>query len=151
MIQSNANNAIMDAFVTKLKSLGLKATPQRLAVHEAMINLGHASVDQVAEYISDKGSTKITLASVYNILCHLALLGIYSYRQSSANKMFFDVNTFPHFHLYDKQNDTYVDVIDDELWNTINAHLKKKKFRGYRMEGFDLNILCRQTQKRKNH
>ena len=30
-----------------LKQHSLKATPQRLAVHEAMIELGHASADMV--------------------------------------------------------------------------------------------------------
>ena len=80
-----------DHLIALLKKNGLKATPQRLAVHEAMTHLGHASADQVAEFIDKKGETKITMASVYNTLCQMALLGIYSYRHSAANKMFFDV------------------------------------------------------------
>ena len=135
-----------DTLIALLKKNGLKATPQRLAVHEAMTHLGHASADQVAEFIDKKGETKITMASVYNTLCQMALLGIYSYRHSAANKMFFYVNTFPHFHIYDQQNDCYVDVIDDELFETIERHLKKKRFRGYTMDGFDLNILCHKSK-----
>ena len=40
-----------DTLIALLKKNGLKATPQRLAVHEAMTHLGHASADQVAELI----------------------------------------------------------------------------------------------------
>ena len=52
----------MDGFRAALKSKGMKATSQRLAVHEAMLELGHASADMVTDWISDKGKTKITVA-----------------------------------------------------------------------------------------
>ena len=93
----------MDEFKDLLKKHSLKATPQRLAVHEAMSSLGHASADMVAEFITRKGETKVTVASVYNILTNLAMVGIYSYRLSANNKMYFDVNTFNHMHLYDRE------------------------------------------------
>lgn len=131
-----------EAFIARLKAHDLKATPQRIAVHEAMVELGHANAAQVSEFIERKGETKITLASIYNILCQLAVLGIYSYRNSASNKMYFDVNTRKHVHLYDKQTDTYVDVDDEELCSQIDSYIKKKRFRGYKVEGYDLNILC---------
>ncbi len=135
-----------ETLISTLKANGLKATPQRLAVHEAMMSLGHASADQVADYIEKRSKARITMASIYNTLCQLALIGVYSFRHSATNKMFFDVNTFPHFHIYDKQNDFYMDVVDDELYQFIEAHLKGKKFRGYTVEGFDLNILCHKNK-----
>ena len=58
----------IEEFKKVLKKHDLKATPQRLAVHEAMISLGHASADMVTEAIAAKGTTKVTVASVYNIL-----------------------------------------------------------------------------------
>ena len=64
-------------FTSVLKRYSLKATPQRLAVHKAMQELGHASADMVAQKIENDGNTKITVASVYNILSELAKLGIY--------------------------------------------------------------------------
>ena len=64
----NHNNDI-DQFVAKLKKHSLKATPQRIAVHKAMIRLGHASADMVAGEIAREGEASITVASVYNILC----------------------------------------------------------------------------------
>ena len=138
----------VEEFKQILKKHSLKATPQRLAVHEVMINLGHASADMVTEAIAEKGTTKVTVASVYNILTNLAMLGIYDYRLSSNNKMYFDVNTFGHMHLYDTENHAFKDVIDDELMNMIRSHLSKKRFKGYKVEGFDIQIIGRPTRKR---
>ena len=41
----------LEEFKAILKKHSLKATPQRLAVHEAMMELGHASADMVTEVI----------------------------------------------------------------------------------------------------
>ena len=45
----------MEKFRSILKTKGLKATPQRLAVHEAMLAMGHASADMVRDWILSKG------------------------------------------------------------------------------------------------
>lgn len=131
-----------------LKKHSLKATPQRLAVHEAMSELGHASADMVTETIKAKGTAKVTLASVYNILTHMAMLGVYNYRLSSNNKMYFDVNTFKHIHLYDRENHIFKDVVDDELVSIIESYLGRRRFKGYKIEGIDIQLLGRPTRKK---
>ena len=138
----------IEEFKTILRKHSLKATPQRIAVHEAMMSLGHACADMVAESIKDKGTTKVTVASVYNILTHMAMLGIYDYRLSANNKMYFDVNTFKHIHFYDQENHVYKDVIDDELVALIESHLGRKKFRGYKLETIDIQLIGRPTRKK---
>jgi Fe2+ or Zn2+ uptake regulation protein len=138
----------IEEFKQILKKHSLKATPQRLAVHEAMITLGHASADMVTEAIEMKATTKVTVASVYNILTNLAMLGIYHYRMSANNKMYFDVNTFDHMHLYDKENHVFKDVLDEELLTLIQSHLVKKRFKGYKVESIDIQIIGRPTRKR---
>lgn len=138
----------LEEFRAILKKHSLKATPQRLAVHEAMINLGHASADMVTEAIEAKGTTKVTVASVYNILTNLAMLGVYDYRLSSNNKMYFDVNTFAHMHLYDKENHVFKDVIDDELISIIQSHLGSRRFKGYKIESIDVQLIGRPTKKK---
>lgn len=138
----------IEEFKNILKKHSLKATPQRLAVHEAMMSLGHASADMVTEIIIEKGTTKVTVASVYNILTHMAMLGVYDYRLSANNKMYFDVNTFKHIHFYDQENHVFKDVIDEELIELIEAHLGRKKFRGYKIEGIDIQLVGRPTKKK---
>lgn len=138
----------MEEFKALLKKHSLKATPQRLAVHEAMMSLGHACADMVTESIKEKGTAKVTLASVYNILTHMAMLGVYHYRLSANNKMYFDVNTFKHIHFYDKDNHTFRDVIDDELVQLIESHLSRKRVRGYKIESIDIQLIGRPTRKK---
>ena len=86
-------------FRSQLKHNGLKATAQRLAVHDAMMNLGHACADTVRDWIENNSRTEISVASVYNILSQMASLGIYSHRMSDDSKMYFDINTLPHLHM----------------------------------------------------
>ncbi|MBR6547866.1 MAG: transcriptional repressor [Bacteroidales bacterium] len=131
-----------------LKKHSLKATPQRLAVHEAMMSLGHACADMVTETIKEKSTAKVTLASVYNILTHMAMLGVYNYRLSANNKMYFDVNTFKHIHFYDQDNHVFKDVVDDELVVLIESHLSRKRVKGYKIESFDIQLVGRPTRKK---
>ena len=138
----------LEEFKAILKKHSLKATPQRMAVHEAMISLGHASADMVTDAIKEKSTAKVTVASVYNILTHMATLGVYHYRLSSNNKMYFDVNTFKHIHFYDQANHAFRDVIDDELVMLIESHLSRKKVKGYKIEGFDIQLIGRPTRKK---
>lgn len=144
---TNLKNPNMENFKSALKRYSLKATPQRLAVHEAMLKLGHASADMVAEELSNS-NTKVTIASVYNILTQLALLGIYDHRMSSNNKMYFDVNTFRHIHIYDCENHLYKDVMDDELLDIVESHLGKRRFRGYKIDHIDIQLVGRPSKKK---
>ena len=138
----------LEEFKAILKKNDLKATPQRLAVHEAMISLGHASADMVTEAIKEKSTAKVTVASVYNILTQMAELGIYHHRLSSNNKMYFDVNTFKHIHFYDQDNHVFKDVVDDELVALIESHLSRKRVKGYKIESFDIQLVGRPTRKK---
>ena len=138
----------LEEFKAILKKHSLKATPQRLAVHEAMMALGHASADMVTDAIKEKETAKVTVASVYNILTHMAMLGIYHYRLSANNKMYFDVNTFKHIHFYDQTNHVFRDVIDDELVQMIESHLSRKRVKGYKIESFDIQLVGRPTRKK---
>lgn len=136
----------IEEFKKLLKKHSLKSTQQRLAVHNAMLKLGHASADMVTEEIRSQGTTNVTVASVYNILSQIALLGTYDHRMSANNKMYFDVNTFRHIHLYDYVNNTFKDVIDDDFMDNLDAYFAKKKFKGYRVECVDVQIVCRPSR-----
>jgi Fe2+ or Zn2+ uptake regulation protein len=138
-----------DEFRTQLRRHDLKATRQRLAVHEVMMQLGHASADMVCEELRQRGSA-VTVASVYNILSQLADYRIYSRRLSAANKMFFDINNTHHIHLYDRENHTFRDLVDDELQSLVSAHLKRRRFKGYTVEDIDIQYVARPTRKNKN-
>ena len=148
-MEKNNKAHTIEVFRELLKKNGLKVTPQRVAVHEAMLKFGHACADMVTAEISETSKAKVTVASVYNILTQLSLLGIYHHRLSENNKMYFDVNTFKHFHLYDTVNHVFSDVIDDELYSQIESKLLARRFRGYKIDGIDVQILAHPSVKGK--
>ena len=139
----------IEGYRKALKSKGLKATGQRLAVHEAMLELGHASADMVSERIREQGGS-VTVSSVYNILSQLSLLGIYHRRLSAGSKMYFDVNTGRHLHMYDIVNNEYKDLVDDDLMDIVESRLKKRRFKGYRVESIDVQLVCRPSTHRRS-
>lgn len=138
----------VDEFKTQLHRHGLKATRPRIAVHTVMMDLVHASPDQVVEKFREAG-VKVTVASVYNILSGLADKHIYSRRMSAAGKMFFDAIPDSHVHLYDRENHTYRDVIDEDLTAMVAEHLGRRKFKGYTIEDIDVQFVVRPTKKKK--
>ena len=139
----------VETFKKILKDKGLRATTQRVAVHEAMLQLGHASADMVADQISKSGGAAITIASVYNILSGLADMKIYDRRLSPDSKMYFDVNTFKHLHIYDTRNNEFKDVIDDELIALVEDHLKDRTIKGYRIDSIDIQLCAHPARKRR--
>lgn len=145
-MERNNKAPTIEYFRELLRKNGLKVTPQRIAVHEAMLRLGHACADMVTAEILAAKKTKVTVASVYNILTQLSLLGIYHHRMSENNKMYFDVNTFRHFHLYNYVDNEYKDVIDEELANLIESHFKGRRFRGLKVDFIDVQIICRPSR-----
>ena len=138
----------LDDFRTHLRRHNLKATRQRLAVHEAMMELEHASADMVREKLTERGTT-VTTASVYNILSQLADYRIYGRRLSATNKMFFDVDASRHLHLYDRENHCYRNLVDEQLALLVNTQLKRRKFKGFTIEDIDIQIIAKPTKKKK--
>ena len=137
-----------DEFRSQLRRHDLKATRQRLAVHDVMMQLGHASADMVCDELRQRGSG-VTVASVYNILSQLADFRIYNRRLSATNKMFFDIVASRHIHLYDRENHTYRNLQDEELSTLVAAHLKRRKFKGYTIEDIDIQLIAKPTRKNR--
>ena len=148
MARSRTKPKDLETFRRLLQTHELKATPQRIAVHSVMMKLIHASAESVYDAIVTGGLCKITKSSVYNILSELADEGIYARRMSSNSKMIFDINTFRHVHLYDTRNHELLDVDAEELLSAAELGIKRKRFRGYKIDDIDIQILCHPTRKK---
>lgn len=118
-------------------------------MHQVMMELVHASAEMVKEELCGRGAD-VTTSSIYNILSQLADNRIYGRRMSATNKMYFDVISPRHLHLYDRENHTWRDLVDENLDTLVNAHLKRRKFKGYTIEDIDIQLVARPTKKNKN-
>lgn len=127
----------------KIQHTGLKATPQRIAVYKEMQNLGHACADMVAENLKESFPS-LTVATIYNVLDSFVEVGLLVKRFSSNNKMYFDVNTYDHVHIYDEQLNAYKDYNDPVLVKMVTDYLNNVKIPNFKFRTVDIQILGRQ-------
>lgn len=67
-----------EALDQTLRARGLRATPQRRLVLQAVAELGHATPEQVCEFVQDRSAT-LNLSTVYRALELLEGLGVVSH------------------------------------------------------------------------
>lgn len=140
--------ADMESFLKALRSRGLRVTEQRRAVHTAMMDLVHAGADEVYSHIVRQGTAKINRSTVFDILQDMADKGIYARRYSPEGRMCFDVNAYRHLHLYDTRNCEFLDAEGEELLKSVEDGLRRRRFKGYRIDDFDIQIICHPTRKK---
>lgn len=126
-----------------LKQKGLKATPQRIAVYDAMRALGHASADDVRQSIGSAGQMDITVATVYNVLQSLTEAGLLHRRLSANNKMYYDITMKDHCHIYDEATHTITDFNDSGLTEIVNDYIRKKKINNFDLNYVDIQLMGR--------
>ena len=131
--------------VARLKDLGIRLTPQRMAVAEVVLNSGdHPTVKDIFERVKDF-SPYITLATVYSTLSVLAEYGIIRelpfQRQSR-----YDANLSPHVNLACTQCGTVIDAnVGREEVEQLGGMLKEQaKFEvvGQRVDFYGLCAWC---------
>ncbi len=138
-----------ERFRTLLKSHGLKVTPQRLAVHNAMLSLVHASAEAVSDFIASTGEKRIAVSTVYNILNHMASLGIYHRRLSADTTLYFDAVPINHIHLYNYVSNEFRDIQDPDLLASIEETIKRHRYRGLKVERVEVNVICHPSRRKK--
>jgi len=130
----------MQTIKDKIKETGLKATPQRIAVYKAMQCLGHASADMVAEQLKEVYPS-LTVATVYNVLESFIQAGLITRRFSSNNKMYFDINTYEHVHLYNAAKDSYEDYDDPKLLKLVTDYFNNKEIDGFVVKNIEIQLV----------
>ncbi len=126
----------------KIHKSGLKATPQRIAIYQAMNKLGHASADMLADELNGVFPS-LTVATIYNVLESFVEKGLLVRRCSSNNKMYFDINTHEHAHLYDVQTNTHIDYSDPELMKIVENYIKSKdgQLANFKVSSIDIQLI----------
>ena len=103
--------------IDKIREAGLKLTPQRKAVYEAMMELRHAPIEAIISCVQSKDK-EITLSTVYRILDSFYKAGLLSQvYHPQTNKCYYDITVHSHHHLFYGQQ--IVDYEDPELTQLI--------------------------------
>jgi Fur family peroxide stress response transcriptional regulator len=120
---------------------GLKITPQRYAVLNAVYRLGnHPSTDKIMEFIK-KEHPNIAVGTVYKILEIFVANGIIKRVKTEKDIMRYDAVNEKHHHLYCSQSDRIEDYYDEELNNLLENYLKKKNIENFKIEDFKLQLI----------
>jgi Fur family peroxide stress response transcriptional regulator len=130
-----------------LKERGLKVTPQRMAVLEAVDVLhDHPTAEEVGSFIR-KMYPNIATGTVYKTLETLVDKDIIIRVKTDRGILRYDAVRDMHHHLYSAQSDRIEDYYDTGLTKIINRYFIKKKIPNFRIEDIKLQIVGRFTDK----
>ena len=127
--------------ITALKDSGLKVTPQRIAVFDAVINLkSHPRAENVTDYIKSN-HPNIATGTVYKTLETLVKCGIIKKVKTDADIMRYDAIVEKHHHLYCADSERIEDFVDPELDKMLEKYLKDKKIPNFQIGEIKLQIV----------
>jgi Fur family peroxide stress response transcriptional regulator len=131
------------SFQSILKDAGLKVTPQRLAVLEAVYNFKeHPSSEAIASYVRNH-HPNIAVGTVYNILDFLVQKNIISRVKTEKGAMLYDAVSEKHHHLYCEDSNRIEDYFDKDLDQLLEDFFRKKKIEGFEIEDIKLQLVGR--------
>ncbi len=127
----------------KLVEKGLKVTPQRIAILDAIIELkNHPTAENIIDFIH-KNHPHISVGTVYKVLETLVESRIIHKVNTEKDVMRYDADIDSHHHIFYADSDKIEDLYDDTLTEIIMQHFKKNAIPGFRIEDIKLHVIGR--------
>ncbi len=124
----------------KIKEKGLKVTPQRIAILEAIFELdNHPTAENIIDFIR-KNHPNIATGTVYKVLDTLIENKLVKRVTTERDIMRYDGVLEHHHHLYCVECDLIEDYVDEELNEILKSYFKNKKIEGFEIKNFVLQI-----------
>jgi Fur family peroxide stress response transcriptional regulator len=134
----------------KLRERGLKVTPQRLAVFEAVDMLhDHPTAEEVGQFIRKK-YPDIATGTVYKTLETLVEKDILKRVKTDHGLLRYDAVKDQHHHIYCTHCDRIEDYYDSELTAMIYGYFEKKRIPHFQIEDIKLQIVGKYNDKRES-
>lgn len=119
---------------------GLRVTPQRLIVIEAVFALkNHPTAEQITEYVHTV-HPNIATGTVYNVLETLVEKGVLTKVKTSQDAMRYDAVADSHHHLYCSVSNRIEDYYDDDLTRLLSDYFRKHEIPDFSIEDIKLQI-----------
>jgi len=123
-----------------LNKKGLKVTPQRIAVIEAVLKLNHPSADQILDYVH-QNYPGVATGTAYHILESFVEKELIRKVKTDKGSMRYDAIMESHHHLYCSECDKIEDYYDEELNKILENYFKNKEIRNFTVEDIKLQIV----------
>lgn len=129
-------------FIDRSKDLGLKVTPQRIAIYRELAGTDqHPSTETIYKKIKDY-YPNISLTTVYRTLETFEKLGLISVVNVLYNAARYDANLTPHNHIVCTECKKVEDIYDESL---TTLDISDKTLGDYHIKGYSilLNGVCK--------
>jgi Fur family peroxide stress response transcriptional regulator len=128
--------------ITKnLMAKGLKVTPQRIAVMDALVNLkDHPKAECIIDYIR-KNHPNIAVGTVYKTLETFVDKGLVNKVKTDRDVMRYDVETHKHHHLYCDECDHIENYYDENLDALLQDYFSRKGIPDFNIRAINLQIV----------
>jgi Fur family transcriptional regulator, peroxide stress response regulator len=124
----------------RLLEKGLKVTPQRLAILEAIYSLNnHPTAESITEFIREE-HPNIAIGTVYKVLNTLVDHSLVKRVKTESDSMRYDGILDQHHHLYCADSDRIEDYHDEELDHLLVNYFKDRRIPGFQIEEVKLQI-----------
>ncbi len=124
----------------KLSQKGLKVTPQRIAIYEAVVKLNnHPTAENVFDYIK-LNHPNISVATIYKVLETLVENSLLKKVKSERGSMRYDAVLSHHHHLYSSNSARLEDYEDEHLDKLISEYFRKKNIKNFTIQDIELQI-----------
>ena len=126
---------------SKLIEKGLRITPQRLAIYEAILKLNnHPTADDIAAFIKQDHSN-IATGTVYKVLESLVSNGLIKKVKTERDVMRYDAILENHHHLYCAESDRITDYYNDEINEILLDYFRKNEIPDFKIGDIKLQII----------
>ena len=133
-------NLPIEEIRNKLSEKGLKVTPQRLTILDAIYKLGnHPTAENIIEYIR-QDNPNIASGTVYKVLDTLIDHKLVKKVYTDKDIMRYDGIVDNHHHLYCTDQDIIEDYVDKDLDILLREYFKNHKIKGFQINEFALEI-----------
>ncbi len=129
----------MDEIKNKLSEKGLKITPQRLSILEAIYNINHPTADDIIKFIRQK-HPNVATGTVYKVLDTFVQKGLIKKVTTENDVIRYDGLIRQHHHLYSSESVLIKDYIDEKLDEILAEYFKNKKIKDFEIEEVTLQI-----------
>ena len=126
---------------SRLIEKGLRVTPQRVAIYDAILKLrNHPTAEEIIAIIK-KDQPHIATGTVYKVLDSLVENELIRKVKTERDIMRYDAITENHHHLYCAESDRIEDYFDTELNEIIGNYFITKGIPDFEIEDVKLQII----------
>jgi len=126
---------------SKLKDKGLRVTPQRIAIYEAILKLNnHPTADEIAAQLKHD-HPNIATGTVYKVLDSLVSNGLIKRVKTERDVMRYDAILENHHHLYSAESDRIADYYNQEINELLTDYFRKNGIPDFEIDDIKLQII----------